>query len=202
MNKLTRLKRCKRCISTLMLMCCSLLVWAQNTVTGTVLDESNLEVIGANVKEKGTANGAITDMNGVFHLKVSNLQKAVLQISFMGYEPQEVPLNRRKQLKIILKETANELQEVTVVAYGTQKKETLTGAISAVSNDALVRSPNASVANTLAGHGTLICTNQRPTGAGRSQSVYSRCRVFDRKCFFSSDPGGRCGTFVLSNGSE
>ena len=49
-------------------MCCSLLVWAQNTVTGTVLDESNLEVIGANVKEKGTANGAITDMNGVFHL--------------------------------------------------------------------------------------------------------------------------------------
>ena len=45
-----------------MLMCCSLLVWAQNTVTGTVLDESNLEVIGANVKEKGTANGAITDM--------------------------------------------------------------------------------------------------------------------------------------------
>lgn len=75
MNKLTRLKRCKRCISTLMLMCCSLLAWAQNTVTGTVLDESNLEVIGANVKEKGTANGAITDMNGVFHLKVSNLQK-------------------------------------------------------------------------------------------------------------------------------
>lgn len=122
MNKLTRLKRCKRCISTLMLMCCSLLAWAQNTVTGTVLDESNLEVIGANVKEKGTANGAITDMNGVFHLKVSNLQKAVLQISFMGYEPQEVPLNGRKQLKIILKETANELQEVTVVAYGTQKK--------------------------------------------------------------------------------
>ena len=47
-----------------MLMCCSLLVWAQNTVTGTVLDESNLEVIGANVKEKGTANGAITDIPG------------------------------------------------------------------------------------------------------------------------------------------
>ena len=160
MNKLTRLKRCKRCISTLMLMCCSLLVWAQNTVTGTVLDESNLEVIGANVKEKGTANGVITDMNGVFHLKVSNLQKAVLQISFMGYEPQEVPLNGRKQLKIILKETANELQEVTVVAYGTQKKETLTGAISAVSNDALVRSPNASVANTLAGQITGLSSVQ------------------------------------------
>jgi len=141
-------------------MCCSLLAWAQNTVTGTVLDESNLEVIGANVKEKGTANGAITDMNGVFHLKVSNLQKAVLQISFMGYEPQEVPLNGRKQLKIILKETANELQEVTVVAYGTQKKETLTGAISAVNNEALIRSPNASVANSLAGQITGLSSVQ------------------------------------------
>ena len=84
-------------------MCCSLLAWTQNTVTGTVLDESNLEVIGANVKEKGTANGAITDMNGVFHLKVSSLQKAVLQVSFMGYEPQEVPLNGRKQLKVVFK---------------------------------------------------------------------------------------------------
>lgn len=57
-------------------MCCSLLAWAQNTVTGTVLDESNLEVIGANVKEKGTANGAITDMNGVFHLKSKQSSKS------------------------------------------------------------------------------------------------------------------------------
>ena len=56
-----------------MLMCCSLLAWAQNTVTGTVLDESNLEVIGANVKEKGTANGAITDMNGVFPVSYTHL---------------------------------------------------------------------------------------------------------------------------------
>ena len=79
-------------------MCCSLLVWAQNTVTGTVLDESNLEVIGANVKEKGTANGAITDMNGVVHLIVSKLQNAVLQFSCMGYDPQEVPLSGSKHL--------------------------------------------------------------------------------------------------------
>lgn len=78
----------------------------------------------------------------------------------MGYEPQEVPLNGRKQLKIILKETANELQEVTVVAYGTQKKETLTGAISAVNNEALIRSPNASVANSLAGQITGLSSVQ------------------------------------------
>ena len=106
------------------------------------MDESNLEVIGANVKEKGTANGAITDMNGVFHLKVSNLQSSNLQISFMGYEPQEVPLNGRKQLKIILKETANatagELQLWPMV----HKRRDLTGAISAVNNgEALIRSP-------------------------------------------------------------
>lgn len=141
-------------------MCCSLLIWAQNTVTGIVLDESKLGVIGANVKEKGATNGTITDMDGVFHLKVSNLQKAVLQISFMGYESQQVPLNGRKQLKIILKETANELQEVTVVAYGTQKKETMTGAISSVKTDALLASPNASIANSLAGKITGLSSVQ------------------------------------------
>ena len=58
-------------------MCCSLLAWAQNTVTGTVLDESNLEVIGANVKEKGTANGAITDMNGVFQIGRASCRERV-----------------------------------------------------------------------------------------------------------------------------
>ena len=52
MNKQTRLKRCKRCISTLMLLACSLLSWAQTTVTGTVFDETNLDGIGPSVKEK------------------------------------------------------------------------------------------------------------------------------------------------------
>lgn len=151
MNKQTRLKRCKRCISTLMLLCISMFSWAQTVVTGTVFDETNLEVIGANVKEKGTTNGVITDFNGAFRLQVNNAKKAVLEISYIGYEPQEIALNGRTSIKVVLKEMANELQEVTVVAYGVQKKETLTGAISAVNNDALVRSPNASVANSLAG---------------------------------------------------
>lgn len=134
-----------------MLLCCSLLSWAQTTVTGIVFDETNLEVIGANVKEKGTTNGAITNLDGAFSFQVSDPQKAVLEISFIGYESQEVALNGRTNIKVVLKEMANELQEVTVVAYGVQKKETLTGAISAINNEALVRSPNANVANSLAG---------------------------------------------------
>lgn len=134
-----------------MLLCCSLLSWAQTTVTGIVFDETNLEVIGANVKEKGTTNGAITNLDGAFSFQVSDPQKAVLEISFIGYKSQEVALNGRTNIKVVLKEMANELQEVTVVAYGVQKKETLTGAISAINNEALVRSPNANVANSLAG---------------------------------------------------
>ena len=55
-----------------MLLCCSLLSWAQTTVTGIVFDETNLEVIGANVKEKGTTNGAITNLDGAFSFQVSD----------------------------------------------------------------------------------------------------------------------------------
>ena len=83
-----------------MLLCCSLLSWAQTTVTGIVFDETNLEVIGANVKEKGTTNGAITNLDGAFSFQVSDPQKAVLEISFIGYESQEVALNGRTNIKI------------------------------------------------------------------------------------------------------
>lgn len=75
----------------------------------------------------------------------------ILQISFIGFETQEIPLNGRRQIDVVLTESYNELQEVTVVGYGTQKKETLTGAIASVKTEALLKSPSASVANSLAG---------------------------------------------------
>ncbi len=154
-------------VGTLMLLFPSLALWAQTQVTGIVTDESGLEIIGANVREKGTPNGTITDVNGNFRLQVNNLNKAVLQVSFIGYETKEVPVGGQKKFTIVLKETANELQEVTVVAYGTQKKETLTGAISSLGNEALVRSPNASVANTLAGQISGLSSVQTSGQPGR-----------------------------------
>lgn len=104
--------------------------------------------------------GTITDVDGNFRLSVPDVKNAVLIISFIGYETQEIPLNGKQQVKVVLEEQNNELSEVTVVAYGVQKKETLTGAISSVKTDELLVSPNASVANSLAGKITGLSSVQ------------------------------------------
>lgn len=136
--------------------------WAQGdvTVSGQVVDEMGETVIGANVIVKGTSNGVITDVNGHFNIRVKNANKAVLSISYVGYKSQEIVLKGRKNLRVTLEADNTTLEEVTVVAYGVQKKETLTGAISAVSTDELLKSPNSSVANSLAGKITGLSSVQ------------------------------------------
>lgn len=149
--------------------------YAQVTVKGTVHDDSGVEVIGANVKLKGTNIGTITDFDGRFVIKVPNMNDAVLMISFIGYENKMVFVKGKTNLNVILTETSNELGEVTVVAYGTQKKETLTGAISSIKTSALLRSPNASIANTLAGQITglsSVSTSGKP--GEEDPSIYVR----------------------------
>lgn len=161
-------------ILMLMLMMVSF-VHAQVSVKGIVHDENGLEVIGASVLMKGTSHGTITDLEGKFVIKVSNVQDAVLTISFIGYNKKDVALKGKTNVNVILTETSNELEEVTVVAYGTQKKETLTGAISSVKTDALLRSPNASVANSLAGQITglsSVATSGKP--GAEDPSIYVR----------------------------
>lgn len=141
------------------------LMFAQVTVTGNVRDEKDEGAIGATVLLVGSQKGTITDIEGNFKLNVPNAQTAVLQISYVGYETQTIPLKGKTKIKVILKEEANTLNEVMVVAYGTQKKETLTGAISSVKTDVLLRSPNASIATSLAGQITglsSVATSGQP----------------------------------------
>ena len=140
-------------------------MFAQVTVTGNVRDERDEGAIGATVLLVGSQKGAITDSEGNFKLSVPNAQTAVLQISYVGYETQTIPLKGKTRIRVILKEEANALNEVMVVAYGTQKKETLTGAISSVKTDVLLRSPNASIATSLAGQITglsSVATSGQP----------------------------------------
>lgn len=118
-------------------------------VTGVVTDEFG-PVIGATVQVKGSSDGVITDVNGKYTIQVSD-ENATLVVSFIGYVSQEVKLAGRRTVNVVLKENVQSLEEVTVVAYGVQKKATLTGAISSVGTDALLKSPSASVANSLAG---------------------------------------------------
>ena len=98
------------------------------SVTVTVVDTKGEPIIGANVIEKGTTNGGITDLDGKFTLTIT--PGATLKISFVGYQTQEV--KAAKTMRITLKEDTEMLDEVVVVGYGVQKKANLTGAVSTV----------------------------------------------------------------------
>lgn len=97
----------------------------QAKITGTVTDAMG-PVIGANVLEKGTTNGVITDIDGNFTLNVQ--PGATIVVSFIGYQPQEIVVGNQTSFKIQLKEDTELLDEVVVVGYGVQKKKLVTGA--------------------------------------------------------------------------
>lgn len=120
----------------------------ERTVTGTVSDDLG-PVAGATVMIKGTTQGAITDMDGKFTLKVP-IGKTLV-ISFIGFENKEIVYKGESELKIMLAEDVTQLQEVQIVAYGTTKKVTVTGALSSVKSDEIMKSPVGSIANALSG---------------------------------------------------
>lgn len=111
-------------------------------VNGVVVDVTGMPVIGANVMEKGTTNGTITDMDGKFSLEVD--KDATLIFSYIGFAGQEIKVGNQTNLSITLKEDAEALDEVVVVGFGTQKKVNLTGAVSSVTSEAF---ENRSVSN-------------------------------------------------------
>lgn len=117
---------CMMCIIS----CCSLSAIAQKRITGTVTDAHGEVVIGANVMEKGTSNGIITDTEGKFTLTVG--ENAVLQVSYVGFAKQEIPVGNHTNLQITLVEDTQALEEVVVVGYGTKRKGDITSAISVV----------------------------------------------------------------------
>lgn len=126
-------------------------------VTGTVTDNFG-PVIGATVTVKGMSAGVITDTDGNFKLKVP--VGATIMVSYIGYENKEIHYKGERSLKIHLNENVQELQEVQVIAYGSQKKVTVTGALSSINNEELLKSPVASMANALTGKVTGLASVQ------------------------------------------
>ena len=118
-------------------------------ITGVVTDSAGETVIGANVSVKGTTNGTITDINGKFQLEVSG--DAVLQISYMGYNTQEVPVGKQSIINVKLTENSQALDEVVVVAYGTQKARSVTGAMSKLGTEELVDIPVSNIGQKMQG---------------------------------------------------
>ncbi len=128
----------------------------QQTITGTVVDDQGDPVTGASVVVEGTSTGTITDLNGNFTLRVAPGTR--LKITFIGYTDQTV--SARNGMRVILHEDSKSLQEVEVVAYGVQKKVTVTGAISSVKSEDLTRTPVGSISNVLGGQMTGLTTVQ------------------------------------------
>lgn len=118
-------------------------------ITGTITDENGDPIIGANVVEKGTTNGVITDMDGKFSLSVA--ENAVLQMSYIGYVPQEMKVGNQTNLSIVLREDSQTLEEVVVVGYGVQKKGNLTAAISTLNAAEITTTTNPSLAQSIQG---------------------------------------------------
>lgn len=135
----------------------------KKTVTGAVLDENDEPVIGANIVEKGTTNGTVTDVDGKFTISVP--ANAVLQISYIGYDPLEVKVQDKSVLAIRMKMDSEALDEIVVVGYGTQKKVNLTGAITTVKADMLENRTASNAVNILTGQMpgiTIVQNNGQP----------------------------------------
>ena len=109
-----------------------------DVIRGQVVDANGDPIIGASVIEKGTSNGTITDLDGNFSLNVSS-SKAIVSISYIGYKTIELPASDKKLQKVVMQEDSEVLSEVVVVGYGLQKKASLTGAISQVKGDDVVK---------------------------------------------------------------
>lgn len=110
-------------------------IMQKKIIQGIVTDKLGETIIGANVIEKGTTNGVITDINGNFSLNVE--ENAIIQISYIGYVSQEIPVRNRSNFTIVLAEDLQNLDEVVVIGYGTQKKINLTGAVEQISGERL-----------------------------------------------------------------
>lgn len=144
---------------------------AQTLVKGNIKDVSSEPLIGVSIKEKGTSNGTVSDLDGNFAITTS--KSNFLQVSYIGYISQEIKAENGKTLQIVLQENSEILEDVVVVGYGTQKKVNLTGSVSAVTAKELANKPVTSTAQALAGlaPGLSVLQNSGRPGAGASVKI-------------------------------
>lgn len=145
---------------------------ATGKITGRVVDAKGEPIPGANIAVKGTTIGTITDMDGNFSIDVNPNQ--ILTISFIGYETKNVTISNQKTLNVVLKETVNELDELVVVSYGTQKKRDLTGSVSKIDADNLSDLPVGQFAQKLQGQVAGLQINQSTGQPGQGMAFRIR----------------------------
>ncbi len=156
-----------RMFTIMALLFVSLQIFAQETtINGTVLSGTDNEpLIGVTVREKGSKNATITDLDGNFNLKVSNA-RVMLEFSYVGFTTKS--LVAAPSMKVVLSENAQSLNELVVVGYQSQRKADLTGAVAVVSTESLKTTPDTDPMRALQGRvaGMTVTTDGSPAGTG------------------------------------
>jgi TonB-linked SusC/RagA family outer membrane protein len=141
-------------------------------ITGVITDDTGEPIIGANVLVKGTALGAITDMDGKFTLEVP--PNAILQVSYIGYIAKEVAVGNQSSIYITLEEDSKAIDEVVVIGYGSVKKSNLTGAVSSIKTTELQQTPITSIDQGLVGRASGVQVTQTSGMPGAVASIRVR----------------------------
>ncbi len=149
-------------------------IYAQGgfTVKGVIVDKTGFPLPGANVMEKGTTTGTITDLDGNFSLGVTK-KGTTLTISFMGYTSKDIVV-KDQTVNIVLEENSKLLDEVVVVGYGTMKKRDVTGAITSITSEAIEKKMATSVFEALQGTTAGVQVVSGSGQPGESSSIKIR----------------------------
>jgi TonB-linked SusC/RagA family outer membrane protein len=171
MNKGKNLIAMRRIVFVLLAMLLPMMASAQKLkVTGEVVDDQNIPVIGASVLEKGTSNGVVTDLEGHFTIQVE--KGATLQFSYIGFITQHAKATA--QMKVVLKEDNNLLDEVVAIGYGAVKRKDVTTAVSSVSTKDLENRPIVSAAQGMQGKAAGLQISQANGQPGSAPTVRVR----------------------------
>jgi len=142
----------------------------QQEIKGTVKDDEGTPLLGASVIEKGTTNGTQTDFDGNYSIKVSNAN-AILIISYVGYTPQEVPVKGKTNISISLQLDASALDEVVVMGFGSQKKESVVGSVATIKPSEL-KIPSSNLTTALAGRLSGVVAYQTSGEPGQNNAEF------------------------------
>ena len=142
-------------------------------VTGVVSDENGETMPGVNVWVKGTNNGVVTDTNGNYSITVSG-SDAVLQFTFIGYNPQEIVVGSQRQITVTMVESTTAIDEVVVIGYGTARRQDVTGSIASVNNKVLKEIPAANMTQALQGRIAGVNISQNSTRPGATSQIRIR----------------------------
>lgn len=144
----------------------------QTNVEGIVTDEEGIPMIGVTISIKGGNAGTVTDANGHYQIGVS--PNSVLIFSFVGYTTQEIPVGNRNRMNVTMKEDSQLLEEMVVIGYGSVKKRDLTGAVSSLSSDALLKNNPISVNQGLQGKLAGVTVSQADGAPGAGINIQIR----------------------------